>query len=141
MSKTKHTHTIGYYEGVRLSLSLSQIHDIHGVNLLLKEVDYYSPATTNVNSVEIFRQHVREATACVHKAIDLLSPSIGEDSGDQPAFYCLKLIQCQLENVLKAKNIKRYNLETLVLSLKYQLISPVCYAILRLLILTTSFYS
>ncbi|KAI6656087.1 hypothetical protein LOD99_11326 [Oopsacas minuta] len=63
--------------------------------------------------------------------IDLLFPSIGENSGGQPVFCCLKIILCQLENVLKSKNIKRYNFETLVLSLKCQLISPVCYVYLQ----------
>ena len=95
---TKSLHTIGFYERVRLFLSLPQIHDISGVNLLLKEVNHHSQAATSVISVETFQQHVREATAGVHKAIGLLSPSIREDSGDQPVFSCLEFILWQLEN-------------------------------------------
>ena len=81
---TETLHIIG--EGVRLSLSFPQINDIRQLNILLiKEVDHHS---IPVNSPETFQHHVREAAASIHQAIDLLSPSIREDSGDQqPVFY------------------------------------------------------
>ena len=126
---TETLHTIGFYEGVRLSLSLPQINDIRQLNILLKEVEHHS---IPVNSPETFQHHIRESTVSIHQAIDLLSPSIREDSVDQQAVLLrVQFILCQLENVLVTKTLRRYNIETLVLSLKCQLISPVCYKYLQ----------
>ena len=129
LTTTETLHTIGFYEGVRLSLSLPQINDIRQLNILLKEVEHhYIP----VNSPETFQHHIRESTVSILQAIDLLSPSIREDSGDQQAVLLrVQFILCQLENVLVTKTMRRYNIETLVLSLKCQLISPVCYKYLQ----------
>ena len=63
--------TIGFYEGVRISLSLTKINDIRQLNDLLEEVEHHS---IPVNSPETFQHHIREATESVHKAIDLLFP-------------------------------------------------------------------
>ena len=49
----------------------------------------------------------------------------------QAVLLRVQFILCQLENVLVTKTLRRYNIETLVLSLKCQLISPVCYKYLQ----------
>ncbi|KAI6647002.1 hypothetical protein LOD99_9001 [Oopsacas minuta] len=118
---------MGFYEGIRIPLSLTQINDIRQLNDLLKEIENHSAPT---NSPETFQYHVREATGSIHKAIDSLST--GEESGNQqPLLSSLQFILCQLDNALIAKTMRQYNIETLVLSLKCQLISPVCYRYLQ----------
>ncbi|KAI6658772.1 hypothetical protein LOD99_15097 [Oopsacas minuta] len=124
---TETLHTMGFYEGIRIPLSLTQINDIRQLNDLLKEIENHSAPT---NSPETFQHHVREATGSIRKAIDSLST--GEESGNQqPLLSSLQFILCQLDNALIAKTMRRYNIETLVLSLKCQLISPVCYTYLQ----------
>ena len=124
---TETLHTIGFYEGIRILLSLTQINDIRQLNDLLKEIENHSAPT---NSPETFQHHVREATGSIRKAIDSLST--GEESGNQqPVLSSLQFILCQLDNALIAKTMRRYNIETLVLFLKCQLISPVCYRYLQ----------
>ncbi|KAI6655342.1 Transposable element P transposase [Oopsacas minuta] len=118
---------MGFYEGIRIPLSLTQINDIRQLNDLLKEIENHSAPT---NSPETFQHHVREATGSIRKAIDSLLT--GEESGNQqPLLSSLQFILCQLDNALIAKTMRRYNIETLVLSLKCQLISPVCYRYLQ----------
>ncbi|KAI6654495.1 hypothetical protein LOD99_891 [Oopsacas minuta] len=118
---------MGFYEGIRIPLSLTQINDIRQLNDLLKEIENHSAPT---NSPETFQRHIREATGSIRKAIDSLST--GEESGNQqPLLSSLQFILCQLDNALIAKTMRRYNIETLVLSLKCQLISPVCYRYLQ----------
>ena len=95
---TETLHTIGFYESVRISLSLTKINDIRQLNDLLEEVEHHS---IPVNSPETIQHHIIEATESIHKAIDLLSLSTGEDPEDQqPVLLRLQFIQCQLNNVL-----------------------------------------
>ena len=96
---------------------------------MLKEVEHHSIPG---DSPETFQHHFKEATVSIHKAIDLLSPSTRDDSGNQqPLLLRLQFILCQLDNVLIAKTMRRNNIETLVLSLECQLISPVCHKYLK----------
>ncbi|KAI6661412.1 hypothetical protein LOD99_13283 [Oopsacas minuta] len=103
---------MGFYEGIRIPLSLTQINDIRQLNDLLKEIENHSAPT---NSPETFQHHVREATGSIRKAIDSLST--GKESGNQqPLLSSLQFILCQLDNALIAKTMRRYNIEILALS-------------------------
>ena len=98
--------------------------------LILYEIDQYSPSAT-LSDTKTAQQQVKEATLCVRQAINLLSPPEEDSSEHQPIYLRLQFILCQLENALLPKNSRRYNVNTLVLALKYQLISPVCYKFIQ----------
>ncbi|KAI6650060.1 MhmaT1 transposase [Oopsacas minuta] len=105
----------------------TRINDIRQLNDLLNEIENHSAPT---NSPETFQHHVREATGSIRKAI--YSLATGEESGNQqPLLSSLQFILCQLDNALIAKTMRQYNIETLILSLKCQLVSPVCYRYLQ----------
>ena len=132
LTVTETLHIIGVYGGTKLTLSRSKIKDLREVDSLLKEIDQYSPSAT-LPDTKTAQQQVKEATLCVRQAINLLSPPEEDSSEHQPIYLRLQFILCQLENALLPKNCRRYNVNTLVLALKCQLISPVCvYTLLSL---------
>ena len=68
-----------------------------------------------------------------YDAIELLTASPDNDSTDQLHVYLVRLqfILCQLENSLISKHTRKYDIETLIVALKCQLISPIGYKFLQ----------
>ena len=131
-------HTIGCRDGQDFLLSLPTINDIRHIDILLEELDQSS---TTAKSPDIFlelanasfQHHVNEATRHIQRAIELLTASPDNDSTDQLHVYLVRLqfILCQLENSLISKHTRKYDIETLIVALKCQLISPIGYKFLQ----------
>ena len=97
---------------------ITLISDIRQIYQLTQEFD-----THRQDDIEI---GINNATCTVRSTIEKLTTS-----QEGSVFNRLQFILCQLENLKVSKNNRRYNVLTLVLSLKAQLISSGCYRYLQ----------
>ena len=101
---------------------ITPISDIRQISQLTQELETHQQDDIEIginNAIYSVRSTIEKLTTCEK----------GKDS--QSIFNRLQFILCQLENLTVSKNNRRYNVLTLVLSLKAQLISSGCYRYLQ----------
>ena len=115
-------HVKCYLNEVFIRTKIGQIDDIRQISLLIEELD-----THQQDEIEF---GMNKAIESVRSTVEKLTTE--KDSKDfQSIFNRLQFILCQLENLKVSKNNRKYNVLTLVLSLKAQLISSGCYRYLQ----------
>ena len=110
---------------VPIRTQISKITDIRQISELLQDLDTYQKP----DEIEI---GITKAIKSVEYIIGKLTDN--EDTtmhNSQTLLSRLQFIICQLENLDASKTRRRYNILTLVLSLKAQLISSGCYRYLQ----------
>ena len=125
------------YLNRRLALSLDTIKDIREIDTLLQEIDQHSINVSSDNFLHpgdsTIEHYVYDAIRHIRQAIELITPLQNDESKGQQFIYLsrFQFIICQLKNSLVSRHARRYNVRTLVVALKCQLISPVCYRFLH----------
>ena len=107
---------------VVIKTKITDITDIRQISDLIEELD-----THQQDEIEV---GIMEATDSVRLTVEKLKTK--DDTKElKDISIRLQFILCQLENLKLSKNNRRYNVLTLVLSLKAQLISSGCYRYLQ----------
>ena len=106
--------SLGFYGKVQVALSLNHVKDIREIDILIKDISDY-----NSNSVEL---EIKQAILNIQNSIAKLE--LRNEHELLPAIPRLQFILCQLENILLPKQRYKYNVFTLAVALKAQLISP-----------------
>ena len=113
----------GFVHDTQIPLSVSSISDVWQVSTLMTEVEGYKR-----NSFEC---NILAAVKWLRTA-KLNLENLDEISDDNSHYLpSLELVLSQLENLLVSKTRRKYDLITMVLALKCQIISPACYKFLQ----------
>ena len=113
--------SLGFYGKVQVALSLHCVKDIREIDILIKDLSDYDSDYVEVE--------VKQAILNVQTSITKLE--LRNEHELLPAIPRLQFILCQLENILLPKQRYKYNVFTLAVALKAQLISPACYTFLQ----------
>ena len=128
-------YTKGFYDSNRISLSIKQIQDIRDIEILCGEISLYrvdNPLQEDSNP--LYKQYLVSATKQLHLDVDELTKSeqlLHDTLEGNTHLPSLQFVLCQLENVLRHKKHRTYNIRTIIVALKCQLISPACYHYLQ----------
>ena len=115
-------HVRCFLNEVEMKTKITDITDIRQISDLIEELD-----THQQDEIEV---GIMEATDSVRLTVEKLKTK--DDTKElKDISIRLQFILCQLENLKLSKNNRRYNVLTLVLSLKAQLISSGCYRYLQ----------
>ena len=115
--------TLGFYQGSQIPLSISKINDIRQLSTLITEVSEYKCSA--------LENDILRAVNCLNTVASSLK-EIEEIPEKYTHFLpSMQFIICQLENLLVPKTRRTYDLTTMVLALKCQIISPACYNFLQ----------
>ena len=93
----------------------------------LKRLSNEIPDNVSNNTLKL----VSDATEVLNLAIDGISKSELEAHNENNKLPAIQFIHCQLKNLLCKKNHRSYNIGTIIIALKCQLISPACYQYLQ----------
>ena len=115
-------HVRCFVNEVEVKSQITHLSDIRQIYQLTQKLDTHEQDDVAIginNAINSVRSTIEKFTICE------------EDSQSMSIFNRLQFILCQLENLKVSKNNHRYNVLTLVLSLKAQLISSGCYRYLQ----------
>ena len=107
-----------------------KIQDLRDIENLLIELSCQS-INNHENSNHTYKHHINDATKLLRQAVDEISKSEDSVYKEDNKLTAIQFILCQLENLLRHKNHHRYNIGTIIVALKCQLISPACYQYLQ----------
>ena len=122
--KFKHFYKIvslGFYEDVQVALSVQHIKDVREIDSSIKDISSYHQDDS--------QKEIKQAIVNLQSSIDKFE--LNHESDTLLTIPRLQFILCQLANILLPKQKYSYNVITLTLALKAQLISPACYSFLQ----------
>ena len=124
--------TRGFLNSNQIPVSILKIQDLRDIENLLKELACQSINNhITENSNHTYKHHINDASKLLRLAIDEFSQSEDDVYKENSMLTTMQFILCQLENLLRNKNHRSYNIVTIIVALKCQLISPACYQYLQ----------
>ena len=127
--------TKGFYNNKEIYLYIKKIKDIRDINNLLEEISSIGIETHRQElPTPTLNQQINEVTKQLRITVDSLSKSeaiLDDSKEDNQLLSSLQFILCQLDNLFRPKTHRTYNIGTIVIALKCQLISPACYHYLQ----------
>ena len=127
--------TKGFYNNKEIYLYIKKIKDIRDIDNLLEEISSIGIETHRQQlPTPTLNQQINEVTKQLRITVDSLSKSeaiLDDSKEDNQLLSSLQFILCQLDNLFRPKTHRTYNIGTIVIALKCQLISPACYHYLQ----------
>ena len=117
----------------QVTLPLNTISDVRQIEDLLEILENIEEVSDRLTQQQLISNATNQLRIALSNLDSTSTPTVSESTNQvqRNILPHLQFIINQLENLLVLKNHRRYNLITLVLALKCQLISPACYRYLQ----------